>query len=106
MAVAGAATSGIYPLSLHDALPILPTDHESVASWLTGLRGSRVSLRVPSRGDKRALQETVTRNAVQAMARHKVARAGDLTARSQDRKSTRLNSSHSPSPYAVLGAKK
>lgn len=64
-------------------VPELPTDHASVAEWLTGLRGARVSLRVPSRGDKRALQETVTRNAVQAMARHKVARAGDLTARSQ-----------------------
>lgn len=64
-------------------VPELPADHESVASWLSGLRGSRVSLRVPSRGDKRALQETVTRNAAQAMARHKVARAGDLTARSQ-----------------------
>ena len=64
-------------------VPELPTDHASVASWLSGLRGARVSLRVPTRGDKRALQETVTRNAAQAMARHKVARAGDLTARSQ-----------------------
>ena len=64
-------------------VPELPTDHESVATWLSGLRGSRVSLRVPTRGDKRALQETVTRNADQGMARHKVARAGDLTARSQ-----------------------
>lgn len=64
-------------------VPELPADHEAVAAWLSGLRGSRVSLRVPSRGDKRALQETVTRNADQAMARHKVARAGDLTARSQ-----------------------
>ena len=37
----------------------------------------------PQRGDKRRLMETVTRNATQSLARHKVVRAGDLTARSQ-----------------------
>ncbi len=64
-------------------VPILPDDHEAVEAWLSGLRGSRVSLRVPSRGDKRTLMDTVRRNAEQSLARHKVARAGDLTARSQ-----------------------
>ena len=64
-------------------VPILPEDHESVEAWLSGLRGSRVSLRVPTRGDKRTLMDTVRRNAEQSLARHKVARAGDLTARSQ-----------------------
>ena len=48
-------------------------------SWLAGLRGARVSLRVPQRGDKRALMETVTRNADQALGPHKLNRAGDLT---------------------------
>ena len=43
----------------------------------------RVDLRVPQRGDKRTLMETVHRNAKQSLARHKLARAGDLTARSQ-----------------------
>jgi excinuclease ABC subunit C len=42
-----------------------------------------VALRVPQRGDKRTLMETVRRNAEQSLARHKVARAGDLTLRSQ-----------------------
>jgi excinuclease ABC subunit C len=42
-----------------------------------------VQLRVPQRGDKRTLMETVRRNAEQSLARHKLARAGDLTARSQ-----------------------
>ena len=64
-------------------VPILPTDREAVASWLSGLRGSAVSVRVPQRGDKRSLMETVRRNAEQSLARHKVARAGDLTLRSQ-----------------------
>ena len=52
-------------------------------SGSAALRGARVDLRVPQRGDKRALMETVHRNAEQSLARHKVARAGDLTARSQ-----------------------
>ena len=64
-------------------VPVLPADAEAVADWLSGLRGSRVDLRVPRRGDKRTLMETVTRNAHQSLARHKVTRAGDLTARSQ-----------------------
>jgi len=63
-------------------VPVLPADHEAVADWLGGLRGSRVDLRVPQRGDKRALMETVRRNAEESLARHKVARAGDLTTRS------------------------
>src|SRR6185295_7681311 len=46
-------------------------------------RGGRVSIRVPQRGDKRALLETVARNAGEALARHKLRRAGDLTTRSK-----------------------
>ncbi|PWJ25240.1 excinuclease ABC subunit C [Branchiibius hedensis] len=64
-------------------VPALPPDPDSVAEWLGGLRSARVDLRVPQRGDKRTLMQTVERNAAQALARHKVARAGDLTARSQ-----------------------
>ncbi|KYH44385.1 excinuclease ABC subunit UvrC [Branchiibius sp. NY16-3462-2] len=64
-------------------VPVLPPDADSVAEWLSGLRGARVDLRVPQRGDKRTLMQTVERNASQSLARHKVARAGDLTARSQ-----------------------
>ena len=64
-------------------VPVLPADAAALAAWLSEQRGSQVDLRVPRRGDKRALMETVARNASQALARHKVARAGDLTARSQ-----------------------
>jgi excinuclease ABC subunit C len=64
-------------------VPSLPTDAGTMVSWLSERRGSAVDLRVPRRGDKRVLMETVRRNAEQALARHKVARAGDLTARSQ-----------------------
>jgi excinuclease ABC subunit C len=64
-------------------VPALPPDADALTDWLSGLRGSRVSLRVPQRGDKRALAETVARNAAQALTQHKLRRAGDLTARSK-----------------------
>ena len=64
-------------------VPVLPDDAEALSEWLSRLRGSRVDLRVPRRGDKRSLMETVARNASQSLARHKVTRAGDLTTRSQ-----------------------
>ncbi|HET7820372.1 MAG TPA: excinuclease ABC subunit UvrC, partial [Ornithinibacter sp.] len=64
-------------------VPVLPDDAEALSLWLGALRGSRVDLRVPRRGDKRTLMETVARNAKQSLARHKVTRAGDLTTRSQ-----------------------
>ncbi|TAK69584.1 MAG: excinuclease ABC subunit UvrC [Actinomycetota bacterium] len=61
----------------------LPGDPALAGAWLDSLRGSHVDLRVPQRGDKRALLETVARNASQALTLHKTKRAGDLTARSQ-----------------------
>src|SRR5690606_36496093 len=63
-------------------VPELPANAESMEQWLSELRGSRVRLRVPQRGDKRTLAETVARNAEEAFSQHKLRRAGDLTARS------------------------
>jgi excinuclease ABC subunit C len=63
-------------------VPELPEDADVYAELLSELRGSRVSLRVPQRGDKRALMETVERNAKEAFVRHRVKRSSDLTARS------------------------
>ena len=64
-------------------VPALPEDVADLESLLGSVRGSRVSIRVAQRGDKRALAETVQRNAEQALALHKTRRAGDLTARSR-----------------------
>ena len=64
-------------------VPALPADADALADWLSQLRGARVSLRIPQRGDKRTLMETVARNAGEALTQHKLRRAGDLTARSQ-----------------------
>ncbi|MGW3494978.1 excinuclease ABC subunit UvrC [Streptomyces sp. NPDC001020] len=64
-------------------VPALPDPIEPVQDWLTGRRGAGVSLRIPQRGDKKALMETVQRNAQQALALHKTKRASDLTTRSR-----------------------
>ena len=64
-------------------VPVLPADTAQLAAWLSTMRGSRVDVRVPRRGDKRALAETVHRNAEQALALNKSRRSGDLTSRSQ-----------------------
>ncbi|WP_329561597.1 excinuclease ABC subunit UvrC [Streptomyces uncialis] len=64
-------------------VPALPDPAEPVQEWLTGRRGANVSLRVPQRGDKKALMETVARNAQQSLVLHKTKRASDLTTRSR-----------------------
>jgi excinuclease ABC subunit C len=64
-------------------VPALPPDVDALTDWLSRHRGSRVRLRVPARGDKKALLDTVARNAGEALTGHKLRRAGDLTARSQ-----------------------
>ena len=76
----GAADESTNPVPREVLVPCLPPNAEELASWLSGLRGSRVALRVPQRGDKRALAETVHRNAAggaataQAQARRRLHR--------------------------------
>ncbi len=70
------------PVPRQVLVPVLPDNSEELATWLSGLRGSRVQLRVAVRGDKRALAETVHRNAQDALQQHKLKRAGDFNARS------------------------
>jgi excinuclease ABC subunit C len=81
-ALAEAADDATQPVPREILVPELPPEADALADWLTGLRGSRVQLRVPQRGDKRALAETVARNAAESLNQHKLRRAGDLTARS------------------------
>jgi excinuclease ABC subunit C len=64
-------------------VPQMPEDADTFEQLLTESRGSRVSIRVPRRGDKRTLQETVAQNAQQSLLLHKTKRASDLTARNQ-----------------------
>ncbi|MFD9337005.1 excinuclease ABC subunit UvrC [Streptomyces sp. NPDC060028] len=64
-------------------VPALPEDTPALTEWLAERRGSQVSLRIPQRGDKKALMETVHRNAQQSLVLHKTKRASDLTTRSR-----------------------
>ncbi|MFC5729826.1 MULTISPECIES: excinuclease ABC subunit UvrC [Nocardioides] len=81
--------AGVAPEDARDAVPReilvpeLPSEATTYEQLLSDLRGSRVEIRVPQRGDKRALQETVQRNAKESLALHKTKRASDLTTRNR-----------------------
>ncbi|MET0458883.1 MAG: excinuclease ABC subunit UvrC, partial [Ilumatobacteraceae bacterium] len=64
-------------------VPVDSEDVETYEEWLSLQRGSRVQIRVPQRGDKRALLETVTRNAQEEFTRHRLRRASDHNTRSR-----------------------
>jgi excinuclease ABC subunit C len=70
------------PVPREVLVPVLPSGAAALEEWLGERRGSRVTLRIPRRGDKKALLETVARNAAEALALHKTKRASDLTTRS------------------------
>ncbi|GEK20960.1 excinuclease ABC subunit UvrC [Cellulomonas xylanilytica] len=82
-AAAGDGGAGSSAVPREVLVPVLPPDVDQVQTWLTGLRGSKVSVRIPQRGDKRELAATVHRNAEHALVLHRTRRAGDLTTRSQ-----------------------
>jgi excinuclease ABC subunit C len=67
----------------HVLVPVLPDHAETYAEWLKHLRGSQVVFRVPQRGDKRELHETVTVNAREEFVRHRLKRASDHNSRSR-----------------------
>jgi excinuclease ABC subunit C len=64
-------------------VPDRPADQGLLEEWLGGLRGRRVRITVPARGDGRRLLQMVNHNAKEAFARHKLKRASDFAARSR-----------------------
>jgi len=65
---------------------LVPTEPDALAvydEWLTAQRGTKVQVRVPQRGDKRELLDTVTRNAKEEFTRHRLRRASDHNSRSR-----------------------
>ncbi len=64
-------------------VPWEPEDSFTYAEWLKHMKGSAVSIRVPQRGDKKDLQQTVTHNAREEFSRHRMKRASDFTTRSR-----------------------
>ncbi|MHB1923156.1 MAG: excinuclease ABC subunit UvrC [Acidimicrobiales bacterium] len=64
-------------------VPDLPEDPDLYTEFLSEMKGSQVAVRVPQRGDKRSLQETVTRNATEEFTRHRLRRSADHNARAR-----------------------
>lgn len=64
-------------------VPTVPGDVGLYEEWLAMLRGSKVAIRVPQRGDRRQLLETVTHNAREEFVRHRMRRASDHNTRSR-----------------------
>ncbi len=64
-------------------VPYEADDLTTYEEWLSMGRGSKVQIRVPQRGDKRVLLETVTRNAKEEFTRHRLRRASDHNTRSR-----------------------
>jgi len=62
-------------------VPEMPEDHLTYEEWLSGLRGSKVTLKVPQRGRKRELLGTARQNAAEQLNRHRLRRSSDLTSR-------------------------
>ena len=64
-------------------VPALPERKSLYEEWLTQQRGSRVEIRIPQRGDKRALHETATKNARESFTRHRLKRGTDHNSRAK-----------------------
>jgi excinuclease ABC subunit C len=64
-------------------VPVAPDDAHTYAEWLRHMKGSIVQIKVPQRGDKRGLHETVTINAKEEFVRHRLRRASDHNTRSR-----------------------
>lgn len=85
----GNVIEGLYgepqPLGLPKTVlvPAEPDDNDLYERWLSDQRGSAVTVRVPRRGPKRALQETVTRNATEEFTRHRLRRSSDHNSRAR-----------------------
>ena len=64
-------------------VPDLPAMQHVYEEWMTEARGSKVTIQIPQRGEKRELAETVTQNARESFQRHRLKRQSDHNSRSQ-----------------------
>lgn len=79
----------IYATATKEEIPVEvlvshePESASSLADLLGAIREAQISVRVPARGDKRILMETVIANAGGALGIHKTKRSADLVTRSK-----------------------
>lgn len=74
------------PIPKQVLLPIAPDNVSFLERWLGEVRGTKVRVRVPARGEKKALLDTVSQNAHEAFTQHRLKRATDFAARSRQLK--------------------
>ncbi|EEH63327.1 excinuclease ABC, C subunit [Gleimia coleocanis DSM 15436] len=79
-------------------VPIEPAEKAVVEEWLSQKRGIKATVKVPQRGEKRTLLETVQKNAAETLRHHKSKRVNDLTQRGQalEEIATYLDLAHAP----------
>ncbi|MEP6625116.1 MAG: excinuclease ABC subunit UvrC, partial [Acidimicrobiia bacterium] len=78
----GDAEAGDVPREV--LVPVEPEQRALYEEFLSLTRETKVRIRVPMRGSKRQLLETVTKNAQEAFGRHKLKRASDHNARARE----------------------
>jgi excinuclease ABC subunit C len=64
-------------------VPADPADADVLRAWLAQRREGPVTFRIPKRGEKRTLLETVEQNAKESFAQHKLKRRSDFAARAK-----------------------
>lgn len=98
-----APTNGAEAVSVPKEIlvPALPYDHEALAQWLAEIRGAKVELRVPQRGDKAALAATAETNAKHALMNYKLKRTSDFTARADALAAIQLALGMSEAPLRI-----
>ena len=64
-------------------VPQTPADDDVLKQWLAERREGKIEFRVPQRGEKRVLLETVEQNAKESFAQHKLKRRSDFAARAK-----------------------
>ena len=73
----------ISPVPPEVIVPIQPDRTGDLQEWLRELRGSGVTIRVASRGEKKSLMDRANANARQALQRSKLSRMSDMGTRTQ-----------------------
>ncbi|WP_348519304.1 excinuclease ABC subunit UvrC [Bifidobacterium sp. ESL0690] len=93
----------IAPVPREVLVPIEPARRDELEEWLSGLRGAAVTIRVPSRGEKKTLMDRANSNAKQALQRSKMSRISDIGARTQAMNDVAKALGLSESPLRIEG---
>jgi excinuclease ABC subunit C len=71
------------PIPSEIVVPFAPADRVKLEQWLSGLRGSKVTIHVAQRGEKRQLVDRATANADLSLKQNKLKRTTDIAARTE-----------------------